>query len=78
MRKRRGLQEKHVRTVVKYSKDCSDLLFSKSTGFVIEKLIHLILEGVSHNMYFVLDTRKYFLVFLIFFKLILLIFNIFS
>lgn len=53
-----------MRTVVKYAKGCSDLLFSKSTGFVIQKLICLILEGESQETYFVLDTRKCFLIIL--------------
>lgn len=55
-----------MRTVVKYAKGCSDLLSFKSTGSVIQKLICLILERVSQEMFFVLDTRKCFLVILIF------------
>lgn len=38
--------------VVKYAKGLSYLLFSESTGFVIEKLISLILEGVRQKKSF--------------------------
>lgn len=58
--------------VVKYAKGYSDLLFSKSTGFVIQKLISLILEGVRQkNPYFC--TRDLFLLIFIFLILKLLI-----
>lgn len=38
--------------MVKYAKAWSDLLFSKSSGFVIRKLISLILGGVRQKMSF--------------------------
>lgn len=48
-----------MRAVVKYAKGLSYLLFSESTGFVIEKLISLILEGVRQKNVFLLYTRNF-------------------
>lgn len=50
-----------MRTVVKYAKDCSDLLFHKSTRFCGTKP-DLLNDGGKEGVrkHFLLDTRNYF------------------